>query len=90
MTARQIMINRWIEGDCPCQASCPIARPCSDDSLDLDFSFGLDLNVLAALSLRVDTRTASHAAVAIQFADALKEKLHPAMDLKGRSQQLRL
>lgn len=57
------------------------------DPLDLDFEFGLDQSGFAGFSLRIDSRSVSSAAVAIQLAEALKEKEAAGQPIKGKAKK---
>lgn len=57
------------------------------DALDLDFDFGIDQGNLVGFSLRVDSRSASSAAVAIQLAETIKEKEAAGETIKGQAKK---
>lgn len=60
------------------------------NAVDTDFSFGIDHGRFAALSLRVDSRKASGAALKLQLAEAVQEELDQGREIsKKRKKELK-
>ena len=60
------------------------------NAVDTDFSFGVDHGRFAALSLRVDSRKASGAALNLQLAEAVQEELAQGREIsKKRKKELK-
>ena len=57
------------------------------DPLDLNFEFGLDQAGYAGFSLRIDSRSASSAAVAFQLAESIKEKQAAGQKVSGQAKK---
>lgn len=57
------------------------------DALDLNFDFGIDQGNLVGFSLRIDSRSASAAAISIQLAEAIREKEASGEKIRGQDRK---
>ena len=68
-------VRAWAFSDAVTQEGTRLGWVGLGNAVDTDFSFGIDHGRFAALSLRVDSRKASGAALKLQLAEAVQEEL---------------